>query len=68
MFLQGMFSLGLGPVMQFIRDFTYSYIWVFHALNLLLLINVVTWSLEYIWVRYVGRKKDEIGAESKNAA
>ncbi|CAD7091336.1 unnamed protein product [Hermetia illucens] len=68
MFLQGMFSLGLGPVMQFIRDFTYSYIWVFHALNLLLLINVVTWSLEYIWVRYVGGKKDEIGAESKNAA
>ncbi|XP_026468858.1 monocarboxylate transporter 9-like [Ctenocephalides felis] len=56
MFLQGIMTLALGPIVGFIRDATHSYIICFHALTVCLLICCIPWLAEMAWLKMKNKK------------
>lgn len=56
MFLQGIISFLMSPLIGWVRDTTQSYVICFHTLTLIMAVCAVLWLIEFAWFHLNGRK------------
>lgn len=56
LFIQGVLSFLLSPLIGWVRDITQSYIICFHTLSFILALCAIPWIIELVWFHFYPRK------------